>query len=115
MSVLLWYWVILASVFTFGAAYTWLVWWQVRGIRGMALGTMQSCMALIASMMAMIAADAPLVSPLAAVITIRIGVWVVAFAALVLSDIYAADHNDHRSLTTITYLWWKRLAKERGK
>lgn len=113
VDIMLVYWWAIATIVTFAATYTWLIWWQVRGIRGCALATAETCMALIAWCLALITADRTLVPPIVAMIIFRAGVWPIALGFLVLADLYASDHNDHRSLTTRSYLWFKSLSKER--
>lgn len=113
VDIMLVYWLALATISFFGASYTGQVWREVRGLRGMALTVLQASIGVIASLMAMIVSDQALIPALYAGIGIRTVVWIMVLAMLVLADFYAADHNDHRSLTTRSYLWFKSLSKER--
>jgi hypothetical protein len=40
--------------------------------------------------------------------------WPMLLAATVLADLYAADRNGHRSFTTRSYLWFKKLVDRNG-
>lgn len=101
---------IAAAIVAFGACYTWWVWSQVRGLREAMIGWLQT------SLVAMLVLSAALFSPYSPIPFGRIIVALVAalvsmvFPSAVLSDLYAADHNDHRSFTTRSFQWYKRTA-----
>lgn len=113
MNPLLVYWWLLATVLFVSATAIWWVWWQVRGLRGAALGVIATALAVIATCMSIILSDDAIVSTRAASVMIRVLIGPIALAVFVLSDTYAANHNDHRSLTTKGYMWFKSLRKEK--
>lgn len=109
------YWFFIASVMLFGASYLWMVWWQVKGIRGLALSVALTCGAIISSCFGILQAKQAIVPDIYLLVIHRAAWWPLMLSGLLLADIYAADHNDHRSLTTRTYLWFKRVTKSRDE
>lgn len=106
----------LFAVFFFAAWYTAAIWREVGGLRGLAMLILFAGLALICSASAWLHGDYDALISVDVIVIILRWFWLpVALAALVMADLYAADHNDHRSLTTRSYLWFKRLGKTRGE
>lgn len=97
----------------FAAAYIGIVWWQVRGLRGILLMILFFALSVICSGNLWLHTGNARI-PTDVIVAIQRSQWVtILFATLMLADLYAAAHNDHRSLTTRSYLWFKRASKER--
>ena len=109
------YWALLASVGLGGATYVALAWAHAqRGIRGAALLVTLACVSVIAASFSALHVR---MGPVAAgwlVAVERALWWPLLFALLVLVDLYAADNNGHRAITTRLYLWWVALRERRG-
>lgn len=104
------YWFLIATLLYFGAGYLWQVWAQVRGVRGMALATGLTCGAIICSCFGILQSHQALVPDAWLLAIHRAAWWPMMMSGLLLADLYAADHNDHRSLTTRIYIAYKRMA-----
>lgn len=103
------YWFVIATLLYFGAGYLWLIWWQVGGIRGLALATALTCGGIITSCFGILQSHQAIVDDVWLLAIHRAAWWPLLLSGLILADIYAADHNDHRSVTTKIYLWYKRV------
>lgn len=103
------YWFLIATLLYFGAGYLWQVWWQVRGIRGLALATAMTCGGIITSCFGILQSHQAIVSDVWLLAIHRACWWPLLLSGLVLADLYASDHNDHRSVTTKVYLYYKRM------
>lgn len=114
MSNMVWYWLALSSLAAAGAAYVACVWWAVRGVRGLALTVALVCLMVISSSFAGLHSHQSMVPDWLLAATERAVWWPLLLALAVLADLYAADHNSHRALTTILYLRWERLRSRRG-
>lgn len=101
-------WSLLAAIFTFAGSYAALVWSQVGGLRGLALVVNAFTVAIVCAGFALLLSATSAISTETVGVIVTTAFYPLVFSTLVLVDIYAADHNDHRSITTITYLWFKR-------
>lgn len=108
------YWLALSTLAAAGASYVACVWWQVRGVRGAALATALACLFVIASCFAGLHSHQSLIPPPVLAALERAAWWPMLLSLFVVIDIYAADHNSHRAITTILYLRWERLRSRRG-
>jgi cytochrome bd-type quinol oxidase subunit 2 len=107
-------WLALAALLWFGASFALLTWRQVRGVRGLALATAMASAALIASMTGVMHSP-QVVVPFSVLLAVQRAGWgPLTLGLLVLSDLYAADHNNHRAVTTILYLRWDRWRARKG-
>lgn len=102
------YWFFIATLLYFGAGYLWQVWFEVKGVRGLALSTALTCGAIIASCFGILQSHQALVPDFWLIAIHRTAWWPLTMSGLLLADVYASDHNDHRSVTTKIYLWFKR-------
>ena len=109
MGLEVWYWAALSALAAGGATYVLLVWWQVRGIRGLALGTAMICLTLIAASFAALHGRQTLIPTPLLVAVERSMWWPLLLSLLVIIDFYASSSNSHRALTTILYLRYQRL------
>lgn len=108
------YWAVIAALSATGALYLARVWWQVRGIRGAALLTALLCAFVVAACFAGLHSH-PAPWALFWLALLERAAWgPLLLALLVLVDLYAADNNGHRAITTILYLRWERLRARRG-
>lgn len=114
MTGMVWYWLALSTLAATAAAYVACVWWQVRGIRGLALIVALLCLMVISSSFAGLHSEQSMVPVWLLAATERAVWWPMLLAVAVLADLYAADHNSHRALTTILYLRWERLRSRKG-
>jgi type II secretory pathway component PulK len=114
MTAIIGNWLAIASLAAAAGTFVFLVWWQVRGVRGAALATVYLCIFIIASAFAGLHASQNLIPTALLAAIERAAWWPMIFALFVLADAYAADHNSHRALTTILYLRWERLRSRRG-
>lgn len=105
------YWFILASLLYFAGGYIGLVWMQVGGVRGLALVTAFLCGAIICSCFGILQSHQAIVADVWLLSIHRAAWWPMMFSGLLLADLYAADHNDHRSLTTKGYIAFKRFVR----
>lgn len=105
------YWFVLASLLYFAAGYIGLVWVQVGGVRGLAIMTSLACGAIICSCFGILQSHQAIVPDVYLLAIHRTAWWPMMFSGLLLADIYAADHNDHRSLTTKVYIAFKRFVR----
>lgn len=106
-------WFIASAVFVFCATYIWFIVFEVGGLRGTCLAIVFSCCAVVTSGFGLLLSDQTLIS--SAVLGMAISaVWPpIVFCALMLTDLYAADRNNHRSFTARSYEWYKRMVKSR--
>lgn len=114
MTAIVWYWLAASSLAAAGAAYVASVWWQVRGLRGLALSVAFACLMVIASCFAGLHSQQSAVPAWLLAATERAAWAPLLLALAVLADLYASDHNSHRALTTSLYLRWERLRTRRG-
>lgn len=101
-------WTLAGIVLVFLASWIWLIVREVGGIRGTALATLLSCLAILFFCFALLLSKESriphaLIGVIATVVCCPMPV-----AAFVLADLYSADRNNHRSFTTRSYLWYKR-------
>lgn len=103
-------WFVVASIFVFCASYTgYIVLSTGGGLRGTANTILFSCLAIVCACFGLILSKEALIPDfiLGAVITAVFPPIVIA--ALVLTDIYASDRNNHRSFTARSYLAYRRF------
>lgn len=105
-------WSILTMFFAFSAAWSMLWVWQVGGIRGTALSTLCSCLAVVTGSFAILLSDAPVVPKEWVAVAVTVVFYPMVLAVLVLVDIYAADQNSHRSAVTRFYMWYTKMTKD---
>lgn len=111
-----WTWIIISGVMFGLGIFALSIWFQVRGIRGMALATLALSLSLLTTFLAWETAGVfARVSQQLVAMGIRAVFPVLVLSVGVLIDIWAADHNDHRSVTTITYQAFKRMTQERER
>lgn len=104
-------WSMMTAVFAFLATYTWLIVYEVGGIRGTAMATLFTGMAVNTAGFALLLSHSAIVSGVVIGAIVTAAWWPIMLAAIVLADLYAADRNGHRSFTTRSYLWFKRMTK----
>lgn len=119
-----WSFLILSSILAGVTIYVFLVWRAVGGIRGFALLTAALCATLLTASFALsysgeihfvgervfLAVVADTQIPITWLVGMQQSLWFpLAIALFVLGDLYASDHNSHRSVTYITYRWYARL------
>lgn len=119
----LWFWLYLvaASVLAGASAYVWLTWAQVRGLLGLAMAILLTCVAITAGCIALLHANDPRVETVW-ILAVNRAAWPgIMISALIMADVWGASRNDHRSLTTRIYTWYKayssrpeRRGNERG-
>lgn len=108
-------WFLTSAIFVFCACYVWFIVFAVRGLRGTCLAITFTCCAVITSGFGLLLSDQTLISTeiLGAAIS---AVWPpIVICALVLTDLYAADRNNHRSFTARSYEWYKRVTTDEGE
>lgn len=104
-------WFIAAAVFVFCASYIWLIVAQVGGLRGACLAITFTCCAVVTSGFGLILSKQTLI-PVEVLGAAVSAVWPpIVICALVLTDLYAADRNNHRSFTARSYEWYKRSTR----
>lgn len=109
-------WMMLSAGFFFLGIFAFAIWLQVGGIRGMSLSTLALGLGLLTTLLGMIrAGEAARIPPEVITIGIRAIFPIMFLAIAVLVDAWSASVNDHRSITTITYHWFKRLGIERAR
>lgn len=104
-------WFFAASVFVFCATYVWQIVLEVGGVRGTSLAIIFTSCAIICCCFGLILSKQDVVPAflLGAIVT---AAWPpIVICSLVLTDIFAADKNAHRSFTTRSYLWYKSLVQ----
>lgn len=108
-------WFIAATILVSCATYLWLIVREVGGLRGAILATMFSCLALVCSCFGLIISDQELIPSiiLGAIVTAVFPAIVIG--AVILTDLYAADRNSHRSFTARFYFWYKRATHDDGE
>lgn len=102
-------WSVMTAVFAFLATWTWMLVFQLGGIRGTAMATLFTGSAITTAGFALLLSHSAIVSSYIVGAVVTAAWWPIMFAAIVLADLYAADRNGHRSFTTRSYLWFKRL------
>lgn len=105
-------WIVASLVFTFCATWIWQIVRQVGGLLGTAVAAILSCLAVISVCFALILMQQPWIANwiLGAVVSaafVPIVIW-----SVVLTDLYAASRNSHRSFTAISYGWYQRVTKD---
>lgn len=110
-------WSLMSAAFLFCATWTGLIVLQLGGIRGMALATMFVCCAITTAGFALLVSRQAVISGEIIGVIVTSVWWPMTFSAMVLTDLYAADRNSHRSFTARSYLWYERMVKgkNRGK
>jgi hypothetical protein len=108
----------MSAIFAFLAAYLWLIVLEVGGIRGTAMATIFSCLAVVTTGFALLLSHQTIISNLIVGAAVS-AVWPpIILASIVLTDLYAADRNGHRALTTKLYMRYQRMKakdSEHGK
>lgn len=106
-------WFFFAICFFAMGFYALAVWFEVRGIRGLAMATLAICLGLLTTLLAWIrVGDRAILSTEMITLGIRIVFPAMCLSTFVIVDLWAADMNGHRSITTILYTRWKKLAGE---
>lgn len=106
-------WFFVGASFFLLAGVTARVWWDVRGVRGIAIITLTLSCGLLASLLGIARSpEARLPWPLI-LILLRPLFTLMLLSCFVIVDLWAADHNGHRSITTIAYEKFKSLTYER--
>lgn len=118
-----WMLAMVSSVFLGCAVYSGLYWTQVGGLKGFALMMVALCAAIITGTFSLFYAgdliyiDQTILVEINQVIVpaqwltlVQRFFWIPLMVFLfVLIDIWAAENNSHRSITTKTYFWYVRL------
>ena len=107
-------WSLMSAIFLFLAAWTWMLVFQLGGIRGTALATIFTCCSITTSAFGLLLSHQTIISSLVVGAMVTAAWWPMLLAAFVLCDIYAAERNSHRSITTRLYLWYQRAKEEKG-
>lgn len=106
-------WVLATGLFGFLGTFALGVWIEVKGIRGIAMVALAYCLMVLCMVMSAIrAGHAALIPRDILTLIIRAVFPIMLLSVAVIIDLWAADHNDHRSLTTRSYLWFKRLVAQ---
>lgn len=108
-------WFIMSAIFLFLATWTWLLVFQIGGIRGTALGTLFTCSAITTSGFGLLLSHQTIVSNLVVGAMVTATWWPMLLASVVLCDLYAADRNSHHSFTTRSFLWYQRTVERLGR
>lgn len=108
-------WFVASAIFAFCAVYTWQIVLEVGGVRGTAMATMFTSLAVICTCFGLILADQDWVSGFVLGAIVTAAFPPIVFAALVLVDLYASDRNGHRSYTARSYGWYKRVTHDKGE
>jgi hypothetical protein len=108
------YWAVIAALALGGAAYVWLVWRQVRGLRGLAMLVALLCVVVIAVCFGGLHNRPGYIPTVWLLMVERAAWWPLLLSLLVLVDLYASDHGEHRAITTILYRRWERLRARKG-
>lgn len=109
-----WFYTVVGAAFIFAATYSGIVWMQVRGLRGLLMVMLYLGIAINAFTVVWFAAGSARIDTQVIVALARASLALAAVAGLGVADRYAASMNSHRALTTILYLWFIRISKERG-
>lgn len=99
-------WCSMSAAFLFFATWTWLLVFQIGGLRGTALATVFTCLAVTTAGFALLLSHQAIVSSVVVGATVTAAWCPLFLASAVLCDLYAADRNGHRSFTTRLYLWY---------
>lgn len=97
---------VLSALLTFLGTWTWLTWAYIRNMRGLLMATQLTALAIITACHGIVQAELPAVDPAYVVMVSRIAWVFVGMSALLQVDLYLADHNNHRALTTRAYHWY---------
>lgn len=108
-------WFIVAALMLFCAVYTWYIVLEVGGVRGTALAITWTSCAIICSANGLALSEQQLIPPFVLGAIIAAAWPPIVISALVLTDIYAADRNNHRSFTARSYFWYKRVTHHDGE
>jgi hypothetical protein len=108
-------WFVAAAIFAFCATYVWWIVFEVGGVRGAALAITFTCCAIICCCFGLILSDQEWISTLVLGALVTAAWPPIVICALVLTDIYSADRNNHRSFTARSYLWYKRAIRHEGE
>lgn len=117
--VAVWY-IAVSMVLMFLGSWMWLVWWKLRGMRGMLTAIMLTSLSIIVGCQgALQTADLPWINDTHVaewiILVIARTMWAPVMVSGILTvDIYLADNNEHRALTTILYLWYIKQRARRG-
>lgn len=96
-------WILASLVFVFCATWIWQIVHEAKGLFGTALATIFTCLAVVCVCFGFILMRQPWVPSwvLGAIVSAVFPPMV--FAALILTDLYAASRNSHRSFTSRSY------------
>lgn len=109
------YFIALAGLAAAGVAYTLLYWMHTRGLRGLAMAVALACVAVLASCFAALHGVPWDGTAARWLLVLERSAWgPLVLSLLVLVDLYAADSNSHRAISTMIYLRWERLRSRRG-
>lgn len=107
-------WFVMSAIFLFLATWTWMLVYQIGGIRGTAMATIFTCSSITTSGFGLLLSDQTLVSSLVVGAMVTAAWWPMLFASIVLCDVFAADRNSHRSFTARAYLWYQRVTRDKS-
>lgn len=125
MTMLWLFWTALIALFTTLLFYVAHTWWQVGGLRGMALLLLvvamlvkawvalqlQSCTEQVERGALLLYSCATLI-PLDVLTAMQFSADLVkAISILLLIDLYRSSHNSHRAWSTRAYVWFQRVAE----
>lgn len=108
-------WFLLSAFFFFLALFSLRVWFDVRGVRGIAIFTLTVACGLLAMLLGVARSPEARIPWATILILLRPLFTLMAISCGVIVDLWAADHNDHRSFTTVTYEKFKALTYERHR
>ena len=108
-------WFLVAAGFGFLAGFALRVWVDVGGIRGLATVTLMASCGLLAMLLGVAHSPYARIPWEIILVLLRPLFTLMLLSAMVIVDIYGSDHNDHRSVTTIIYQWFKRMTYERNR
>lgn len=107
-------WSGMTMIFMFLATWTWMLVAQLGGIRGTAMAILFTGSAVNTAGFALLLSHNTIISNLVVGAVVTAVWWPILLAAIVLADLYAADRNGHRSFTTRSYQWFKRMMDKNG-
>lgn len=104
-------WIAASLILVFCATWIWGIVFEVKGLFGTALAMIFTCLAVVCVCFAFILMHQPWLPNwiLGAIVSAMFPP--IVFATLILTDIYAASRNGHRSFTTRSYEWYQRVTK----
>lgn len=106
-------WIIASLIFTFCATWVWAIVLEVGGVRGTALAILLTCLAIISICFALILMHQPWISTWLLGAIISAVFPPILFSVLILTDLYAASRNSHRSFTARSYEWYQNMLNDR--